>query len=483
MGPGLAQKQRVENRIRVDKQRVVFYNFTMERSAASDLLNWIKSSGRKPLVLRGARQVGKTWLVRDLVRRVDLKLIELNFEYDPAWADCFVDNSPKRILERVGMRLGYRLEPTSILLFLDEIQAFGAGFAKLRWFAEKLPELPVVAAGSLLDFALSEHDFSMPVGRVGFYNLNPLGFDEFLFAHGQDLLLERLSEWRPASTLESVVHEQGALWMERFAMTGGMPWIASLDVEGRTSESIRSAQRQLMATYRADFSKYSGRMSADMLDKVLRAVAHQLGGKFVFSKVAANTVHRQVKAALELLVKARICQNVTFSAGNGIPLAAEAKDKFRKVGLLDVGLLHALVDTPATPTFPRLDELVPALRSKISEQLTVQQLRHLGAHDGDPSELFYWQREGGRPGEIDHLVEMHGRIIPLELKSGSAGSMKSLHQFVFDKRLDLAVRIDANPPSVMTVDVKTTLGDGVRYRLLSLPQYLLFNLKVILAGL
>jgi hypothetical protein len=446
-------------------------------------MRWMGASGRKPLVLRGARQVGKTWLVRDLARRLGRALVELNFEHDPAWAECFVDNSPERILERVGLRLGSRVNPASTILFLDEIQAFGAGLAKLRWFAEQLPELPVVAAGSLLEFALRDHDHGMPVGRVGFYNLNPLGFDEYLLAHGQDLLLERLSEWRRGDIPDPVVHEQGCRWMERFAMTGGMPSIAALDVEGSTSESIRAAQRQLVATYRADFAKYSGRLATDIIDKVLLAAAHQLGQKFVFAKVAADARHQQVKTALVMLAKARICQIVTFSAGNGIPLAAEAKDKFRKLGLLDVGMLHALVDTPARPAFPRLGELVPALRARIAEQLTVQQLRHLGSRDGDPADLFYWQREGGRPGEIAHLVQMHGRIVPLELKSGAAGSMKSLHQFMFDKRLDLAVRIDANPPSAMTVDVRTTQGDAVRYLLVSLPQHMLFNLEAILAGM
>ena len=441
------------------------------------------SPSRKPLVLRGARQVGKTWLVRDLARRLNRELIELNFEGDPFWSECFVENSPEGILARIGLRMGNRVDPATSLLFLDEIQSFPAGLAKLRWFAEEMPVLPVVAAGSLLEFALGEHDHSMPVGRIGFYNLDPMGFDEYLAAHGQDLLIEALSDWRPGSIVDQVTHERASLWMERFAMTGGMPSIAAMDAGGETSESIRDAQRQLVATYRADFTKYSGRIATDLLDKVLRAVANQLGQKFVYAKVDAGAKQHQVKTALELLARARICQLVTYAAGNGIPLAAEAKAKFRKVGLLDVGMLHALVDTPARPTFPRLGDLVPALRSRIAEQLTVQQLRQIGSRRGDPADLFYWQREGGRPGEIDHLLQMHGRIVPVELKSGAAGSMKSLHQFMFDKRLDLAVRIDANPPSVMEVHVKTTQGDEVRYRLLGIPHYLLFNLEDTLAKL
>ena len=187
--------------------------------------------------------------------------------------------------------------------------------------------------------------------------------------------------------------------------------------------------------------------------------------------------HYQVKSGLELLAGARLCQIVNYSAGNGIPLSAEIKSKFKKVGFLDISMLHALIDTPAKPVFPNLADLVPSLRARIAEQLVIQQLRLLGSPKGDPTELFYWQREGGRPGEIDHLVQIQGHIIPIELKSGAAGSMKSLHQFMYDKKLKFAVRIDQNPPSVMNVNVKTTQSDKVDYTLSNIPQYLVFNLE------
>ncbi|MFC1708335.1 ATP-binding protein, partial [Planctomycetota bacterium] len=273
----------------------------MERTATVHLSSWLDSPGRKPIVLRGARQVGKTWLVRDLARRSGRKLVELNFEADSSWRQCFSDNDPTAILTRIGVKFGRRVEPADSLLFLDEIQAYGEALAKLRWFAEEMPTLPVVAAGSLLEFSLGDHAYSMPVGRIAFYNLDPLGFDEYLRAHDQQQLLEALSAWRPGRPLDAVVHEQAGRRLERFAMTGGMPGIVAAELDGATSESIRGSQRQLGATYRADFARYSGRVATDTLDGVLRSVAFQLGHKFVYSRVDTDARHHHVKAALELL--------------------------------------------------------------------------------------------------------------------------------------------------------------------------------------
>ena len=189
----------------------------------------------------------------------------------------------------------------------------------------------------------------------------------------------------------------------------------------------------------------------------------------------------QAKRALELLAAARLCHLVRHSAANGVLLGAEVNARIRKAILVDVGLFHALLDTPAAGSFPSWDTLVPALRGQLADQLAAQQLRLQGGRAGDGPDLFYWQREGGRPGEIDYLTQAHGRVVPIELKAGAAGAMKSLHQFMFDKNLDLAVRCDRNAPSLMQVRVNTTRGDPSHYCLLSLPSYLLCNLGTILA--
>jgi predicted AAA+ superfamily ATPase len=231
-------------------------------------------------------------------------------------------------------------------------------------------------------------------------------------------------------------------------------------------------QLDILATYRADFSKYSKRVPTMILEATLRSIARSIGRKFVYAHVDEGVKHYQAKQALEMLALARVCHIVNYTAANGLPLGGEIKATFRKAILNDVGMLHALLVTPAGAVFPRWDEFSAQVRGQIAEQLGGQQLRLLGPLRGDGPELYYWQREGGRPGEIDFLVQHNGRIFPIELKSGTSGSMKSLHQFMYDKKLDFALRFDRNPPADMPIDVKTTQGDPVRYLMRSLPLYL-----------
>lgn len=436
------------------------------------MLTWLRSRNRRPLVLRGARQVGKTWLVRDVALRAKRDLIELNFERDPRHAQVFSASDPRHVLGELSLLLGRDITAQRSLLFLDEIQAAGTILGKLRWFAEELPQIPVIAAGSLLEFSLADHSFSMPVGRIGFLHLEPMGFDEYLRAHGETRLLAALSAWRPGEPISGSAHTRALEWFHRYAMVGGMPAVVAADVAGEPPRTCRELQRDLVATFRADFAKYAGKMDRAILDHTLQAVARSLGRKFVYAQAADGVKQHQAKRALELLAAARLCHLVRYTAATGLPLGGDANDKFRKAILVDIGLFHALADTPAADRFPAWHDLAPAIRGQLTEQLAGQALLLAGDPTGDGPRLFYWQREGGRPGEIDFIVQAGGRIIPIELKSGASGAMKSLHQFMFDKKLRFAIRIDENPPSLATINVATTQGDSVGYLLLGLPIYL-----------
>jgi predicted AAA+ superfamily ATPase len=410
--------------------------------------------------------------VREVARRANRDLVELNFERDPRHARGFAASDPKQILGELSLMMGRDISVERSLLFLDEIQAAGEILGKLRWFAEELPQLPVIAAGSLLEFALAEHAFSMPVGRVGFLHLEPMGFEEYLRAHGETKLVAALVDWRPGQPLSPAAHTRALDWFHRYAMVGGMPAVVAADVAGESPRACRDLQRDLAATFRADFTKYAGRMDRSVLDHVLSAIARSLGRKFVYAQAADGVKQHQAKRALELLAAARLSHTVRYAAASGIPLGGDAPDKLRKAILLDVGLFHALADTPAGERFPPWHDLAPAVRGQLAEQLVGQALLLGGDPTGDGPQLFYWQREAGRPGEIDFVVQAGGRIVPIELKSGASGAMKSLHQFMFDKKLQFAVRLDENPPSLAAIDVATTQGDPARYRLLSLPLYL-----------
>lgn len=457
------------------------YTIAVERVFSKELEVWLDRPRRKPVVLRGARQVGKTWLARDLAARRKRELVELNFERDPGLARHFAASDPRVVLSELSLVLGREVRPSQSLLFLDEIQAAPQLFGKLRWFGEELPELPVVAAGSLLELYLGELEHGVPVGRLSYLHVEPLDFAEFLRAHGQERLLTALLDCSHARPPSPAAHEQATAWLHRYSMVGGMPAVVAADVEGTSPSEIRRQQRDLVATFRDDFTRYGGRMDRSVLDGALLAVAASLGQKFVYTRAADGVKRHQAKRALELLAAAKVCHIVRYTAANGVPLGGQTKDSFRKAILLDLGLLHALLGTPAVAKFPERADLAPDVRGRVADQLVGQALRSCGERTGTGPELYYWQREGGRPGEIDYVVELGGRVVPVELKAGASGAMKSLHQFMHDKRLELAVRIDTNPPTTTTIDVLTTQSNPVRYRLVSIPGYLAFRLPELAA--
>ena len=426
----------------------------MKRDASEFLDAWLSSDRREPLVIRGARQVGKTWLVRDLAKRHGLTLVECNFERRPHLARAFAVKNPARILVELSFELDLEFDPARSLIFLDEIQAAGEVFAELRWFAEERPEIPVVAAGSLLEFTLGDHEFSMPVGRIGYLHLEPMTFPEYLTAHDQTRLRNEMFDWTLGERLSPALHERLTSRLERYLMVGGMPKVVLADVEGSDAREIRRVQTDLVTTFRDDFAKYTRKMDPGLLDTLLSAAVSMLGRKFVVSRAAENVRSEQARRALELLAKARLVHLVKMTATNGIPLGGEVNERYTKVILNDVGLVNAILDTPAKATFPPWERIAPQIRGKLTEQVVGQALRTLREPFIEPR-LFYWQRSGDRPGEVDYLLEADGRILPVEIKSGAAGSMKSLHQFIYDKGLDLAVRLDANPPTVQDLDLST----------------------------
>lgn len=452
----------------------------MKRHIFPQLRSWLADERRKPLILRGARQVGKTWLVRALARESGLSLLEVNFERDPTMADAFRAADPIRVFNDLALLRDHRAAPADSLLFLDEIQSAPEVLARLRWFAEELPALPVVAAGSLLEFALEDFSHSMPVGRIGYAFVEPLGFSEYLEAHGQLPLLERLRAWRPDHELSAAVHEKATEWFDRYLMVGGMPAVVEADAGGVDAKTCRDIQRDLLHTYQEDFAKYAARAEPRVLRQVLLTVVASLGSKFVYSSLGESVKGPVARRSLEMLAAARLCRLIPHTSANGLPLAAQQNERIRKAVLLDIGIAHALWNSPALGQFPQWKSFAPDIRGGLAEQIAAQQLHLLSSDFNREGQIFHWRREGGRTGEIDYLLDLDGKILPVEVKSGSAGSMKSLHQFMHDKRLPLAIRLDRNPPTLQSIDVATTQGQPVSYQLLNLPHYLCGFVKEIL---
>lgn len=442
----------------------------MKRKYLPFLQKWLESQDRKPLVIRGARQVGKTWLIRSFAKQQNRRLIELNLEKDPQLAIFFKSNDPKQILLNLGSFLGQVIHPHECLLFLDEIQASPELLAKLRWFAEDLPEIPVIAAGSLLEFVLENHTFSMPVGRIGYMHMEPLSFEEFLVASHQEMLVSYLESFQWNTEIQEPFHEKLMTLFKEYIIVGGMPAAVASWVANRSLPEVSEIHRNLITTYRDDFAKYSGRIDKERLDEILRAVPRTLKEKFVYSHVNPDVQHTQIKKAFDLLCKARICHRVTSSHANGIPLGAEIDKKFFKAILLDTGLCSAALGLTLDQMI-QMDEIILINSGAVAEQVVGQLLRTINLPYIEP-ELYYWLREGKNSAELDYIIQHGPGLIPIEVKAGSTGSLKSLHLFMGLKKLSTALRINSDFPSQTKVQVKDQDGNEVKYTLLSIPFYL-----------
>jgi uncharacterized protein len=444
----------------------------MQRKYLPFLQEWLKNVGRKPLVIRGARQVGKTWLVRHFAKLKERRLIEINFEKQPDLFTFFESNDPKQILLNLSSALNVSVDPQSCLLFFDEIQAVPELLAKLRWFAEDFPELPVIAAGSLLEFVLEKHTFSMPVGRIGYMHMEPLTFEEFLIASHKEGLLNYLEAFQWTTKIPSALHDQLMAMFKEYIIIGGMPEAVISWVTHRSLSQVSQIHQNLLMTYRDDFNKYCQRVNPEILEEVLIAIPGFLGEKIVYKRINPDVRTTLIRDAFDLLRKARVCHRVTSCYANGVPLAAELNKNFYKAIFLDVGLCSAVLKLKFDQ-ITTIDDINLINNGGLAEQVVGQLLRTLDLPYVEP-ELYYWVRnEGGSSSEIDYLIQQGSRIVPIEVKAGSTGTLKSLHLFMRLKKLSMALRINSDCPSQTNVEMKDSMGNKVRYTLLSIPFYLL----------
>lgn len=443
----------------------------MKRRILQDLSTWLNQSRRKPLVLRGARQVGKTWLVHELARKNKRDLIELNFERFPAFANFFEENDPRKILLLLGSYLNKEINIDQSLLFLDEIQVAPEILAKLRWFAEDMPELPVIAAGSLLDFTLENYPYSMPVGRINYAYVEPMSFEEFLLAQGQTKLYEFLNQFQLSDTIVEPVHNKLLSLLREYFFIGGMPEAVRNWVEHRSINKIEIVHHDLLRSLRDDFNKYAKHSAHESLESILNSVPKQLSRKFQYSRINADIPSSTLKKSLELLCLARVCHKIQNTDASGLPLAAGVKDRIFKVIFLDIGLVSSLLDLSLHAKILD-DELHLKNEGGLAEQFIGQTLRTIEPYYKDPR-LFYWVREKKTSAaEVDFIIQQGNLIIPVEVKAGSTGTLRSLHMLMGLKQLPFAFRFNSDRPSTFRVNLQTSLGQTADYNLISLPLYL-----------
>jgi predicted AAA+ superfamily ATPase len=416
----------------------------MFRQISVALQNWLRRKDRRPLLLRGARQVGKTWLARALAREQGLELVEVNFELRPDAKEAFRSLQPSEILKNLAF-LGFPVPKAGTsLLFLDEIQECPAAIAAMRYFYEMMPDLAVLASGSLLEFAMETGKFSLPVGRVDTLWVHPMGLAEFLRAKGHEPLAAALASQDPLEPLPEVAHRKSMEELREYFFCGGMPAAVKAMAEDRDVEACRRVHLSILQTYRQDFAKYAPRIKADIAERLFLRAPGLVGGRLKFAAIDPDHRASEVRPAVEAVEKAGVIRRVFHSAGQSLPLATDSNPRIAKLVMLDVGLMHAALRIDAE--LIQEPDLLAVHRGAVAEQFAAQELIACGPADREP-DLYFWARESlNSQAEVDYLIASGSKVLPIEIKAGSSGSLKSLNLFLDSHRQSpLGVRLYSGP--------------------------------------
>jgi predicted AAA+ superfamily ATPase len=427
----------------------------MKRSIETALNEWKQKTGRLILLLRGARQVGKTYSVRMLGRSFP-HFLEINFEAQ-THAKVFFDGDINcaEVCERLAAYAGVPVIPGKTLLFFDEVQACPACLRALRFFHEQMPELHVVAAGSLLEFALAEIP-SFGVGRIASLFMYPMSFMEFLRAEGSAMLADYIEKNGLEKPLDAPLHTKLLEKLRICTILGGMPAVIENYCTTHDLLVCQEILDHLLTSLFDDFAKYNTRVSPRILRDTMRSVSRQAGGKFMYTAVGEEFSIREIKSALENLEMAGLIYRVCHTAGRGVPLGAEINDRRFKIIPFDIGLHQRLCGLSLAEYLTMgHEELVN--KGSIAEVFAGIELITSNALFKRP-ELYYWHREKhDSNAEVDYVIQKGMKIFPVEVKSGTKGSMQSMRIFLEERSLSRGIRLSqencANYENISAVPV------------------------------
>jgi predicted AAA+ superfamily ATPase len=399
----------------------------MKRDLDNYLIQWTHKKHRKPLLLRGARQTGKSYAVEKLGKPFP-NFACINFEKNPSLGKLFnQDLDPQRITREIEAIVEKQIVPGKTLLFFDEIQNCPPAVTALRYFYEETPDLHVIGAGSLLEFELDK--ISVPVGRLEFVYVRPFTFLEFLKALGKDILVKQIAGYSFQTLPSDLIHNKILALLRDYLFIGGMPGVLKRFIDDNSYLSAADEQENILSTYRADFSKYSERAGTDHISRIFESAPKIVGNKTTYSKIDPDAKAQQIKNAINLLEKAHLLKKVKATSGAGVPLAAGASEKRYKLVFLDVGLMQRLMGVRYRD-WTDSNSLFSAHTGAVTEQFVGQELACLEGVNKN-SDLYYWDRSArGSTAEIDYLVTIQGNVVPIEVKSSAFGHLKSLQLFL-----------------------------------------------------
>lgn len=429
------------------------------------LEKWKTKANRKPLVLRGARQVGKTYAVKIFAERNFDDLVYINLDKAEDYELFKNINSLSDFEKTVKIVLKKNIIPGATLVFIDEIQNAPNLIELLRFFYEECPGIHVISAGSLLEVIIEKGGFSMPVGRVEYAYMHPLTFFEFLEAVGEKELLEYLKNLPLEKPAMSGIHERALKLFYDYALIGGMPEIVSMHIKKSSQENFNIIYSSLLTAYAEDIYKYAASADVKYIRHVLDQAPYFAGERITYQKFGgSNFRSREMSEAFAVLEKAMIVRQIEATESRELPLIAKKK-RAKKLLYLDSGFVNFKNNIQSE--YLKINDLADIYRGKAAEQIVGQNLIAAGAHMALP--MYYWAKEKpGGSAEVDFCIPCQGSILGIEVKSGHSARLRSLFSFAENVRGSKLARVYSGPLAKEQISI-----GGKNYSLLSLPFYLI----------
>lgn len=439
---------------------IAFWIPLMQRLLTKSLIAWKNNPLRKPLILKGVRQCGKTYLLLEFGKANYQDVAYFNFENNTPLQQLFEkDLDIKRLITELGVLQNKPILPTTTLIIFDEIQFCGKALTSLKYFCELAPEYHIVCAGSLLGLALSGPS-SFPVGKVEFLTMYPMNFAEFILASGEQMLYDHMQALSYTATLSNSFASKLEGLLRIYLITGGMPEVVASWIKTGDITKVEEIQQRIIDGYELDFAKHAKVSEFPKLTLIWRSIPNQLAresGKFIFSHAKKGLRAKDLEDALEWLINAGLVYKVAKIEKPGIPLSAYADQSYFKLYLSDVGLLGRMSKLPASawlqesPTFKEF-------KGAVTENFVLTELVHL-----QNTTPYYWK--SGNTAEVDFIIQLGDKIIPIEVKSERNTQAKSLTLYQNKYNPEVAIKTSTHPAS----------GNGVK----NIPLYNLWNLPKI----
>jgi predicted AAA+ superfamily ATPase len=418
----------------------------MQRDVLKSLIHWKDQANRMPLLLRGARQVGKSYLVEYFGRKYFKNCIVINLELHPEYKACFSTLDPQEIVKKIRVLKKEPLQEGETLLFIDEIQECPEAIQALRYFKEKMQALHVIGAGSLLELVINQEEFRMPVGRIQSYYLKPLSFYEFLSANGHGEWVQYLQNTTLKEGVFDELHVKLLEQVKQYLLIGGMPAAVNAWITGQDYLALQEQHALILNTYRNDFGKYAKKCDLETLQLVFEKAPGLSGQAIKYTYFSREITSRTIKSALQYLRHAGVVSSVYHSNSSALPFTSGKKENKFKIIFLDCGLMQYTTHLSSEILLSK--DLTLLHRGALTEQFVGQELL-TQFPIFESGELYYWEREKkSSMAEVDFVSHMDSQIFPIEVKAGKTGRLKSLQVFLEEKKLPRGVRISGHSLSL-----------------------------------